>query len=177
MSVEKLLKQNKTYAEIQKLTGLSKATISYHAKKLGIPRQKQKAYDWKSIQSDIDKEIGITELCQKYKCTWSIIQNAVSKGKITQPKNNSKKWNLDNCFSPNTPRGSLKRLLIKEDVIQNKCFCCGIDPIWNNKPLVFVLDHINGVNNDNRLENLRLLCPNCNSQTETFSGRNKPYKK
>jgi hypothetical protein len=41
--------------------------------------------------------------------------------------------------------------------------------MWQSKTLTLVLDHINGVNNDNRLKNLRFLCPNCNSQTKTFS--------
>ena len=45
-------------------------------------------------------------------------------------------------------------------------------PEWNNKELILILDHINGINNDHRKENLRLLCPNCNSQTKTFAGRN-----
>lgn len=51
------------------------------------------------------------------------------------------------------------------------CAECSIGPKWNGRPLKLQLDHINGVFNDNRSENLRLLCPNCHSQTETFSGR------
>ena len=45
----------------------------------------------------------------------------------------------------------------------------------NGKPLVLQLDHINGISNDNRIENLRFLCPNCHAQTESFAGRNKRY--
>ena len=45
--------------------------------------------------------------------------------------------------------------------------------MWNGKPLVLILDHINGNAEDNRYENLRFVCPNCNSQLPTFTGRNK----
>ena len=53
------------------------------------------------------------------------------------------------------------------------CSECGVGEVWNSKSLVLQLDHINGVHNDHRLENLRLLCPNCHSQTDTFCGKNK----
>jgi hypothetical protein len=72
-------------------------------------------------------------------------------------------------------RGNLKKRLLKLGLLQNKCYNCDHLPKWDNKPLVMVLDHINGKNDDNRIENLRLLCPNCNSQTKTFSGRNVKY--
>lgn len=67
----------------------------------------------------------------------------------------------------------LKKRLIKANMIQNKCEWCGIGPEWNNKPLTLQLDHINGIHDDNRRENLRLLCPNCHTQTETHSGANR----
>lgn len=68
-------------------------------------------------------------------------------------------------------RGTLKKRLIKEGILENDCAICGQKSWWKNKELVMVIDHINGEGNDHRLENLRLLCPNCNSQTPTFSGR------
>jgi hypothetical protein len=69
-------------------------------------------------------------------------------------------------------RSKLKSRLIKAGLLKNACYECGIAE-WRGKALSLVLDHINGQNDDNRLGNLRLLCPNCNSQTETFAGRNK----
>lgn len=58
-----------------------------------------------------------------------------------------------------------------------KCSICGLEPFWNGKELVLTLDHINGIHSDSRLENLRWVCPNCDRQLDTFSGRNfKRYK-
>lgn len=64
----------------------------------------------------------------------------------------------------------LKRRLLQEDMLENRCALCGVDE-WQGKPLTLQLDHINGIANDHRLENLRLLCPNCHSQTRTFCRR------
>lgn len=64
-------------------------------------------------------------------------------------------------------RSTLKRRILKDELIEYKCSICGLPPVWNNKILPLIIDHINGVNNDNRLENLRFVCPNCNYQLET----------
>lgn len=74
-------------------------------------------------------------------------------------------------------RYNLKRRLIQANLIPYICDVCKCQPIWQNKKLVLILDHINGIHNDNRLENLRFLCPNCNSQTSTFAGKNTKWAK
>lgn len=68
-------------------------------------------------------------------------------------------------------RGTLKKRLLRNGILENKCSECGQEGEWKNKKLVMVLDHINGIRDDHRLGNLRMLCPNCNSQQKTFSGR------
>lgn len=68
---------------------------------------------------------------------------------------------------------TFKGRLIVEKLLINKCYECGQLDKHNGKSLVLQLDHINGNRYDNRIENLRMLCPNCHSQTPTYGGKNK----
>lgn len=74
--------------------------------------------------------------------------------------------------SPVTSTKSLKERLLKEGILKNECVKCGTGPEWQGKPLTLELDHIDGDNRNNEKENLRILCPNCHSQTVTFGGKN-----
>lgn len=74
-------------------------------------------------------------------------------------------------------RGHLKARILKQNLIPYECLECGLTDKWNGKEIVLRLDHINGTHNDHRIENFRFLCPNCDSQQKTYSGRNAPYKK
>ena len=65
----------------------------------------------------------------------------------------------------------LKNRLLKEGYIANKCSVCGITE-WNKSPLNMELDHIDGDRTNHRLNNLRMLCPNCHAQTETYRAKN-----
>jgi hypothetical protein len=68
-------------------------------------------------------------------------------------------------------RRHLKRRLFAEGIKQPRCEICGQGELWRGVRMALVLDHINGVWNDNRLENLRILCPNCNATLDTHCGR------
>lgn len=71
-----------------------------------------------------------------------------------------------------TNRHVVKRLLLKHGVLKNECSICDLGGEWNGKPITMRLDHINGIHDDNRRENLRMVCPNCDSQLSTYAGRN-----
>lgn len=65
----------------------------------------------------------------------------------------------------------IKRCCFKYNLLQEKCYACGIGPTWNGKPLTLQLDHIDGNRYNNDLDNLQILCPNCHSQTPTFASK------
>lgn len=71
----------------------------------------------------------------------------------------------------------LRKWYKKGEYSEYKCSICGLLPVWMGKELTLILDHINGINNDDRLENLRWVCPNCNQQLPTTGYKNVVYQK
>lgn len=80
--------------------------------------------------------------------------------------NNNEKY----CRGNYTPKTFKKEFLEEQNGV---CAICGCKPEHNGKPLVFVLDHIDGDASNNKRENLRMICPNCDSQLDTFKSKNK----
>ena len=79
---------------------------------------------------------------------------------------------LSGVYNPLITSFNLKNKLLKCGLLENKCTECGISDTWNNKQLKLHLDHIDGNTRNNKKENLRMLCPNCHSQTDTYAGKN-----
>ena len=79
------------------------------------------------------------------------------------------KRNKENVFIENSTasQATLRRWYIKGEYTPYVCSICGQEPVWQGKELTLILDHINGKNKDDRLENLRWVCPNCNQQLDT----------
>lgn len=76
------------------------------------------------------------------------------------------------CENSNIRRSVVRKRLLESGEVPYVCELCGMPPYWQGKPLTLILDHINGVSNDHRINNLRFLCGNCNSQLSTHCGRN-----
>ena len=81
---------------------------------------------------------------------------------------------VENSTYLNNPK--LKERLIKEGLLKYECSLCGNPGNWMGKELTLQLDHINGNHQDNRFENLRILCPNCHTQTETYGSKSRRAK-
>jgi hypothetical protein len=93
------------------------------------------------------------------------LANRVAKQKETAKAKHIEKFKDGAIVS----RTAIKKFLILE--YGEQCSICNMLPMWHSKFLSLQVDHINGINKDNRPENLRLVCPNCHSQTETFAGK------
>jgi Zn finger protein HypA/HybF involved in hydrogenase expression len=87
-------------------------------------------------------------------------------GKSTKKKTHSEIF----CEFSTYDRKDLKKRILKDDILKYECLKCSISE-WMGNPISLQIDHINGVNNDNRIENLRFLCPNCHSQTDTWGNK------
>jgi DNA-binding CsgD family transcriptional regulator len=153
--------------------GLSRSTVSYHARRLGeqVDARCARRYDWEETQRYYDAGHSVRH-CQEHfgfsRQTWHA---AVNRGAVVARPHGLP---LDELFVAGVHRGrfNLKLRLVRSGLKQKLCEICGI-AAWNGRPISLALHHVNGDRSDNRLENLQLLCPNCHSQTDTFAGRNR----
>ena len=77
-------------------------------------------------------------------------------------------------------RANYSPAIFRQDILNEQngiCAICGIKPEWNNKSLVFIVDHIDGDASNNKRDNLRCVCPNCDSQLDTYKSKNKNGKR
>lgn len=152
---------------------MTPATVSYHVKALGMAGESRcgRRYDWGEVQRFHDMGHSTRECMERFGFSSQTWHEARSRGALrTRAARAPIETYLVNGRT--VSRGHLKRRLLSEGLKEGRCEECGLDQ-WQGKPLPLALHHVNGDGDDNRLENLQLLCGNCHSQTPNFSGKNK----
>jgi hypothetical protein len=117
---------------------------------------------------------GNYQTLKKYISLWEIdASHFLSPSERIKKINPSKAIPLETILQKGTSynRSELKRRLYKAGLKKPICEICGQNEFWHGKRISLILDHINGVRNDNRLENLRIVCPNCNAALDTHCGK------
>jgi len=195
--LERMVAAGMSISDISKEVNKCKTSICYWLKKYDLKTSyktsgRHKSWTDEDMIGAISTSVSIAEVLRKIGLSSSygnyqtvhnfISMNGIdtshmlgqSHGRSVHPK----KYELEDILVENSTynRCHLKRRLLEEDILDNKCSECGMEPLWMGKELVMILDHKNGVKNDNRKHNLRMLCPNCNSQQPTFSRGSKGLK-
>lgn len=176
-NLEKLiLEEHKTYEEIGRLYSCTGANIKKVAIRLGINLpQKRRVSKTENFNRDTGK-IGICKNCGIEYIVYQGCNGKYCSNKCQQEYQHKLRYDLilngdESIMRANySPRAFYKDILKEQG---NKCDICKCYPEHNGKELVFIIDHIDGHASNNKRSNLRCICPNCDSQLDTYKSKNK----
>ena len=188
--LEKYCNDGLTIRAISKNENISSTAIRYWLKKFGL-----KTRGWSNI--DKNELINAVKDSKSYYEVFLKLHRASTSGNYKLLKRLIIKFNIDATHflnrselskrthlqkefaiedilvaDSNTSRGTIKKIILKNKLLEYVCSECGQDEWWRGKKMSLILDHKNGIRNDHRLENLRFVCPNCNSILPTHCRRN-----
>lgn len=171
--VAALLREGLTVTEIARRLGVSKPTVCFHKRSLGIAADSKfsRRYDWGEIREYYDAGHSMSECMAEFGFSGAAWSEAVRRGDIAPRPRAEPHHSL---FADGSPRNRfhLKRRLIADGLKQPRCEECGLSE-WRGEALPLELHHVNGDPTDNRVANLQLICPNCHAITPNWGGRAK----
>jgi hypothetical protein len=169
--VRRLLDEGRSQSEISKLLNISKPSVCYHARKLGVPPDGRFRclYDWNDIQAVYDTGMSVRQCAARFGFNLATWHKAVERGDV-EPR--PRAVPVDDFFSSGRrrSRGHVKKRLFSAGIKERRCEHCGLSE-WMGDPIGLELHHVNGDGLDNRLENLEILCGNCHARTPNWGGR------
>lgn len=176
-----LLQQGFRNKEICERLGVDPSSVTHHAKKMNLTRgHGGRRKDWDQIRAYYESGASYEDCCEKFGTTLSTLWKASKRGLIAARPSGG----IDRAKSlaqmiqdhagvrGSSARSVIRRKVLAENAIYYHCAVCGIDE-WNGKPLTLRLDHIDGDGGNHALDNLRFVCPNCDSQSDTYCFRNR----
>lgn len=175
-NLNKLINEDKiSYEEIGRRYGCSGTNIKKVASRLGIELPQRRIVNECEVFHK-DKKLAICQNCGIEFHHYHGSTGKFCSNKCQQEYQSIQKYKLILEGDPSIMRANYvpkvaKPFILKEQ--NNKCAICGIKPEWNGKPITFILDHIDGHASNNIRSNLRLICPNCDSQLDTYKSKNK----
>jgi DNA-binding CsgD family transcriptional regulator len=170
------LAAGKSQAEIARELGLSKGTVAFHARRIGLQVDDRFArrYDWEQIQEAYDSGLTMVECRERFGFCGASWSQAVARGDI-RPR--PRKEPIESVLSNGRRRARfhVKSRIFDAGLKAPRCERCGLEE-WQGERISLELHHVNGDHRDNRLEALEILCPNCHALTENF-GRKGAFRK
>jgi transposase-like protein len=170
--VAKLHADGMSMTEIARTLEVSKPTVRFHLRLLGVPPKEDFArrYDWDRIRAYYESGNSMTACLRRFGCSCHAWWDAIRRG-VIKPRPRAIPMDTILVSGRRRNRNHVKLRLVQAGLKELRCERCGLTE-WQGRAVSLELHHVNGDGLDNRLENLLLLCPNCHSQTDTWGGRN-----
>lgn len=175
-TIEKMLLSGATFASIRKSLNVSPATIARCARNIKVPKRGPQARsDWPEVVAFYNSGASYEDCTERFKVSCGALTAAAKRG-LFVPRSKSLPLSaadhIQRVDGKRHGRASVRKKVLKESLIPYLCAVCGITE-WRGVPLTLRLDHIDGDGGRHSLNNLRFLCPNCDSQQPTYGHRNR----